>query len=119
MHAISIRDNCFIVITIAAILSGCQTAQMVSANRSNSPYAPVNEASHGGEVKYSEDGRAERVRQQREAAYEKMYSYCGGKYKIVSEWTDASQMAAVPMWGGVYSTAMKERHIKFECLQRN
>jgi hypothetical protein len=65
-------------------LTGC-TAQMVAPARTNSPNAPVNEASRLGLVKYSTDGRGFAVKKRRENAYKQMAENCGGPYRIVVE----------------------------------
>jgi hypothetical protein len=70
---------------VMCALAGC-TAQMVSpARSSSSSYAPTNEASRHGLVKYFSDGAGFVVKKRRENAYKQMFENCGGPYRIVAE----------------------------------
>ena len=51
----------------------------------SSPYAPTNEASRGGVVKYLNQGADFVIKGGREDAYKQMYTACNGKYKIDAE----------------------------------
>lgn len=67
------------------LLAGC-TAQMVKAvGDGTSPYAPTNERSQGGVIKYLSDGPSFIVKRRRESAYKQMYESCNGPYHIVTE----------------------------------
>jgi hypothetical protein len=68
------------------ICTAC-TAQMVNApgGMSDSTYAPVNEASRSGVIKYLNGGAEAVIKSRREDAYKKMYQACNGKYRIDAE----------------------------------
>lgn len=73
------------VLLVLCALAGC-TAQMVSPARSSgSSYAPTNEASRHGLVKYLSDGAGFVVKKRRDNAYKQMSENCGGPYRIVAE----------------------------------
>lgn len=55
------------------------------ASSGGGKYAPVNEASRGGVVKYLSDGASFVVKKRRESAYKQMFTSCGGPYRIVRE----------------------------------
>ena len=98
---------------------GC-SASMVSSpgqNTSASKFAPANENSRPGLIKYLNQGAASVISQRREDAYQQMYESCGGKYKIDSEGPRNEGGMAVPMAGG--GTAWMESEywfISFSCL---
>jgi hypothetical protein len=70
---------------VFGLLAGC-TAQMVKAvGDGTSPYAPTNERSQGGVIKYLSDGASFIVKRRRESAYKQMYESCDGPYRIVTE----------------------------------
>jgi hypothetical protein len=72
-------------LVVLTALAGC-TAQMVTPARSaNSRYAPTNESSRHGLVKYLSDGAGFIVKKRREHAYKQMFENCGGPYRIVAE----------------------------------
>jgi hypothetical protein len=68
------------------LLSGC-AATMVNApgGATNSRYAPTNEASRGGVIKYLNQGADFVIQNRREDAYKQMFNACNGKYKIDAE----------------------------------
>ena len=68
------------------LLSGC-ASHVRLPEPSDSPYAPVNEPTHGV-VRYSEAGLQAIEDSYRDMAYQEAYQACGGAYKIVSEYKD-------------------------------
>lgn len=80
------KFNYSIFIVILFILSGCGAKNVVKpGGKSDSKYAPQNEASRNGIVKYLNDGSSYIVKSRREDAYKIMYQNCNGKYNIVNE----------------------------------
>ena len=75
-----------IILAALALLCGC-SAKMVSNPGSVAPakYAPVNEASRGGTIKYRNQGFGSIRRKRREDAYKQMSQSCGGAYQIDAE----------------------------------
>ena len=55
------------------------------AHNLNSPYAPVNEASLPGIIRYLNEGARPVKEARRNDAYRHMHEACGGKYKILRE----------------------------------
>ena len=75
-----------IAVLSVLLLSGCaQTIRLPEP--SDSPYAPVNEPTHGV-VKYSEAGLQSIEDAYRNMAYKEAYQACNGDYKIVDEYKD-------------------------------
>ena len=56
-----------------------------TAGQSSSPYAPVNEQTQPGVIKYSNDGPQFVLKRRRESAFKKMYVSCNSAYRILSE----------------------------------
>ena len=78
---------CLAVLTYF-VLSGCAAqVKMMSmpGTESSSPYAPINEKTRGGLIRYLDEGGQEKREARREDAYKKMHDACGGKYRIESE----------------------------------
>ena len=71
---------------VLALASLACSAQMVRpAGESTSKYAPVNERSQPGVVKYLNDGASFVIKRRRESAYKQMFETCHGPYRIVAE----------------------------------
>lgn len=67
-------------------LVGCSASNVVKPEgKSNSKYAPQNEAGINGIVKYLNKGGEFVKKTRRDDAYKKMYENCNGKYNIVNE----------------------------------
>ncbi|RYZ93035.1 MAG: hypothetical protein EOP06_02385 [Proteobacteria bacterium] len=75
-----------IPLILGSLLTGC-VATMVNhpGGVSSSPYAPVNEKSRGGVIKYLNQGADVVIKERREDAYKQMYKACDGKYKLDAE----------------------------------
>ncbi len=102
--------------TIIAALSAC-AAQLVSppGAESSTPYAPVNERSRGGVVKYLNEGADFVIEKRRNDAYKKMYAACNGKYRIDAE----GQKAEGGVWASgnsVFSGSSQYWYIQFSCV---
>lgn len=96
-------------------LYGCMSAQMVSSPNSGSSYAPVDEGSRAGIVKYLNDG-ADFVRsQRREDAYKQMPKACGGSYRIDAEGSSAQGGVVVSSGTGSYWAQSSYWYIQFSC----
>ena len=101
------------------VLSGC-AAQMVSHR---SAYAPVNEQ-NGGQVRYLAAGIAPVQQARREDAYRQMFRRCGGRYRIVSEASEAAGSYTVAnargygngAFGSASTVHSSWRYITFECV---
>ena len=75
-----------VAVSSVFLVSGCaQTMRLPEP--SDSPYAPVNEPTHGV-VKYSEAGLQSIEDAYRNMAYKEAYQACSGDYRIVSEYKD-------------------------------
>ncbi|MGE4131886.1 MAG: hypothetical protein AB7F86_09620 [Bdellovibrionales bacterium] len=107
----------FFVMTMILSSISCATSTMVnSPNQSPSKFAPVNEATRAGTVKYLNQGASFVVKARREHAYEQMFKSCNGKYKIVSEGPRAEGGIAMPMGSGTYYDQTEYWYISFECV---
>jgi hypothetical protein len=85
--------------------------------RSSSKYAPVNEQSRGGVVKYLNNGADAVIESRREDAYRQMYSECSGKYKIDAEGPREEGGVVTPISGGsYYSSSFQCWYIQFSCV---
>ena len=107
----------FSILAIAIALTAC-AAQMVSSPgaASTSAYAPVNEASRGGIVKYLNEG-ADFVRKpRREDAYKQMYSACNGKYRIDAEGPKAEGGAITVFGDSAFYSESVYWYIQFSCV---
>lgn len=100
------RYFCDLLIVIS--LSACTTATMVSSPGGGghaSLYAPINEASRGGVIKYLNNGADFVIRSRREDAYLQMYNSCTGSYRIDNEGPQAeggtviALSSSVATWG--------------------
>ena len=88
-------------------LFGCTSHWVYRTGDKPNKYAPTNESNKkNGVIKYLAQGVATAKRIRRETAYKEMYSYCGGKYKILKE-VVASDKEGVNSSNYVYIT--------FEC----
>ena len=107
----------FVILTVAVALTAC-TAQMVSSPgaASSSPYAPVNEASRGGIVKYLNDGADFVKKQRREDAYKQMHSACSGKYRIDAEGPKAEGGAVMAAGTSAFWVESQYWYIQFSCV---
>lgn len=109
------RSIFIVIVTIA--LSAC-SADMVSSPgaASSSPYAPINEASRFGVIKYLNQGADAVIRQRREDAYRQMYSACSGKYRIDAEGPNAEGGAVVQSRSGAFWAQSQYWYIQFSCV---
>ena len=74
------------LIVLGTAIAGCNTTELLMPPGGNqSTYAPVNEATRPGLIRYvwSNDQDTERAR--RMDAYERMWHACDGKYRILDE----------------------------------
>lgn len=107
---------------VLLFLMSC-TAQMVAPpGNTKSKYAPANQSSNRGIVKYSTEGASSVVAARREDAYKRMYNACGGKYIIVSEGMKPEGTYSMPVNTGsaspmYVSGTMNAMYIVFECLE--
>ncbi|WP_414928236.1 hypothetical protein [Pseudomonas sp. IT-P74] len=105
----------FFVISIAS-LAGCMSAEMVSSPNSGSAYAPVNESSRSGIVKYLNDGADIVRKQRREDAYKQMHAACGGRYNIDAEGSNAEGGAVINSGTGSFWAQSNYWYIQFSCV---
>lgn len=101
---------------VLVFATGC-SAKLISAPgaKSGSAFAPVNEASLPGVVRYSAKGIKPIVNARREAAYKKMFETCNGKYRIVGESSDSRGGVIVPVGNMAAYSENKYIFIHFEC----
>jgi hypothetical protein len=101
----------------AILLSGCSADMVVRpGGGSASQYAPVNESSRPGIVKYLNEGAQSVKEARRQDAYKQMHNACGGDYKIVAEGPRAEGSAIVPAGYGAITADSQYLYIQFECV---
>lgn len=92
-------------------LVGCSASNVVRPEgKSNSKYAPQNEAGRNGVVKYLNKGGEFVKKARRDDAYKKMYENCNGEYNIVNEDVRYDGGARNPYVGPQYI------YIEYKCL---
>lgn len=106
----------FLIGLALVFVAGC-SAKLISAPgaKSGSAFAPVNEGSLPGVVRYSAKGIKPIVNARREAAYKKMFETCNGKYRIVGESSDSKGGVIIPVGNMAAYSANKHIYIHFEC----
>lgn len=104
------------VVVSAASLSACMSADMVSAPNSGSVYAPVNESSRSGIVKYLNDGADFVRKQRREDAYKQMHDACGGRYKIDAEGSSTEGGSVINSGTATFWSQSHYWYIQFSCV---
>ncbi|MGY3172448.1 hypothetical protein ACVWYU_001825 [Pseudomonas sp. TE12234] len=97
-------------------LAGCTSAQMVSSPNSGSAFAPENESSRSGLVKYLNDGADFVRKQRREDAYKQMHDACGGRYKIDAEGPNAEGGTVINSGAGSFWAQHNYWYIQFSCI---
>ncbi len=97
-------------------LAGCMSAEMVSSPTSGSAYAPVNENTRSGVVKYLNDGAGFVRKQRREDAYKQMHDACGGGYRIDAEGSNAEGGTIVSSGSGSVWAQSTYWYIQFSCI---
>lgn len=109
-----------ILIFIPIFICIACTAQMVSppGGLNNSPFAPINEASRPGVIKYLNAG-AQSVREsRREDAYRQMHQACNGKYQIDAEGPheEGGVVISVSPTSNVFANS-QYWYIQFSCVR--
>jgi hypothetical protein len=101
------------------ILAGC-TAQVVSqpGGISRSRYAPINETSRSGMVKYLNQGAKGIIEARREDAYRKMYNSCNGNYEIVKEGPNSEGGIGTNVSGTLYLSESQYWYIEYRCISQ-
>jgi len=82
-----------------------------------SMYAPVNESSRRGIIKYLNQGAPSVIAQRREDAYRKMHQACGGRYRIIAEGPKVEGGAVVPVGNMMMYAPQQYIYIEFECIE--
>lgn len=115
--AMLILPICFSLVVVIAI-TAC-SAQMVSlpGATSSSPYAPVNEESRLGMVKYLNTGADNVIQQRREDAYKQMYAACNGKYRIDAEGPRTEGGVVMPVGKSIIYDETQYWYIQFSCTR--
>ncbi len=100
------------------LLTGCTTAQMLSSpNSGSSEFAPMNESSRTGTIKYLNQGASFVIIGRREDAYRQMYEACKGKYKIESEGPRSEGGVATPVGNQAFYSSSEYWYITFKCIE--
>jgi hypothetical protein len=81
----------------------------------SSEYAPINESTRTGTIKYLNQGASFVVKARRKDAYQQMYMSCKGKYSIVSEGPKSEGGTAVPVGGMMAYEDSQYWYITFKC----
>lgn len=105
-----------IIVIVFSVLTGCMSAQMVSAPNSGSAYAPVNESSRVGIVKYLNDGADFVRKQRREDAYKQMHEACRGPYRIDAEGSNAEGGVVMNSGSASFWAQSNYWYIQFSCI---
>jgi hypothetical protein len=103
-----------------ALLSGCMTGSSMvvrPGGQSNSQYAPLNEKSRFGTVKYLNDGYRFVKEARRENAYKQMHDSCGGDYRIINEGTQSEGSVIMPVNQGAVALSSQYLYIQYECVR--
>lgn len=97
-------------------LTGC-AAQMISAPGDTTEYAPINERTRVGTIRYLNQGADFVIKERRSDAYKKMYNTCSGRYQIVAEApTQGGLTTAQNLGSGVTIFSGTEYwYISFQC----
>jgi len=103
------------VLGLCAVLGGCASADMVSSPYSGSAYAPSNEGSRAGVVKYLNDGAAFVRKQRRDDAYKQMFAACNGHYRIDAEGSSPEGGASIASGSSTYWMQSNYWYIQFSC----
>jgi len=83
----------------------------------DSDYAPVNERSRPGVVKYLNAGADSVIRARRKDAYKRMHDACGGPYRIDAEGPREEGGVVAPLpGGGFYGGTFQYWYIQFSCV---
>lgn len=98
-------------------LTGCAAQMVVNPGaQSNSPYAPVNEASLPGIIRYLNEGARPVKESRRNDAYRQMHEACGGKYRILREGPRSEGGVIVPTGNSALYAESQYIYIEFECV---
>ncbi len=96
---------------------GCTSTMVVKPGKvSPSKYAPINESSRRGIIKYLNQGASPVITQRREDAYKKMYEACGGKYRIIAEGPRMEDGVILPAGNTMMYAQQQYVYIEFECI---
>jgi hypothetical protein len=83
---------------------------------SSSTYAPLNEQSRSGIIKYLNQGAPSVIRDRREDAYKQMYQACGGFYTIDAEGPKVEGGVVTSMPTGLVYAQTQYWYIQFSCV---
>ena len=108
-----------LIFALASAITACR-AQLVSppGGAGSSPFAPVNEPSRPGLIKYPNGGSDAAKEKRREDAYRLMREACNGKYKIDVEgpMLEDGAVISVPSSSGVFTNS-EYWYIQFSCVK--
>ncbi|WP_434676243.1 hypothetical protein [Pseudomonas sp. D3-10] len=105
-----------LVVAIAVSgLFGCMSADMVSSPSTSSGYAPINEGSRSGVVKYLNDGAPYVRKQRRQDAYKQMHEACKGNYRIDAEGANAEGGSVINIGTSSFWAQSNYWYIQFSC----
>lgn len=92
---------------------------MVSKPGNTAPtkYAPVNEASRDGVIKYLNQGLGSIREKRREDAYKQMSQSCGGAYRIDAEGPRAEGGYVTPVGNSAAYSDSQYWYIQFSCVK--
>lgn len=105
------------ILTTILLLTSCSAKMVVKPGDTSNKYAPINEESRPGIIRYLNEGVASVKKARRDDAYRKMYEICSGKYKIVSEGAANKQQISTNAYSGVVSGNSEYIYIHFECIK--
>lgn len=103
-------------LALVLLLAGC-SAEMVNApGAQGMAYAPVNEASRGGVIRYLNQGADSVIASRRQDAYKQMSGSCGGSYRIDAEGPQARGGYVVPAGNMLMMGTTEYWYIQFSCV---
>lgn len=107
------------ILALALATLAC-SAKMVSTpgtGSAPSPYAPVNEATRGGVIKYLNAGVSSIRQKRRDDAYKQMFDACAGRYRIDAEGPRTEGAMVVPAGNGAAVIDSQYWYIQFSCIR--
>lgn len=99
------------------VVAGCSATVVAppGASMADSVYAPTNQKSRPGVVKYLNQGATPVVNKRRESAYRQMHEACGGSYSILDEGPQSEGGSALPLGNGAIFAQSQYWYIRFAC----
>lgn len=102
-------------IFLTSLVMGCAAQMIRSPGGIETPFAPSNEKSLPGTIRYLNQGAGFVVKQRREDAYKKMFAACNGRYTISSEGPRSEGGIATAVGNSLVFRSSEYWYISFQC----